>query len=90
MEFQSLLSEDKTGMKAMLFLGQQKERLTNPRKPKSSAPKPAATVSGDANVSQQESAMKKKYDKAHGSNKTQAAYDIKQQAKKAGINVSAW
>ena len=89
-EFQNLLAKDKTGMKAMVFLGQQKERLTNPRKPTSKAPKPAADVNGDAAPSQKASALKKKYDAAHKANKTQVAYDIKKQAKAAKIDVSTW
>jgi hypothetical protein len=90
LEFQSLLSEDKTGSKALVYLGMQKQRLTNPAKPTSSAPKPAATVNGDANVSQQASALKKKYDSAHKGNKTQVAYNIKKEAKAAGVDVSQW
>lgn len=90
LEFQSLLSEDRTGMKAMVFLGQQKERLTNPKKPTSKAPKPASDVNGDVAPSQKGSAMKKKYDAAHGAGKTQAAYNIKKQARAAKIDVSSW
>lgn len=89
-EFQSLLAEDKTGMKAMVYLGQQKERLTNPRKPTSKAPKPATDVNGDAAPSQKASALKKKYDTAHKGSKTQEAYNIKKQAKAAKIDVSSW
>jgi hypothetical protein len=90
LEFQSLLAEDKHGHKAMVFLGQQKERLNNPKKMQSNAPKPPANPKGDLATSQKGAAMKKKYRAAHDKGKAQVAYSLKQQARKEGIDVSTW
>lgn len=89
-KFQSLLTKDKTGMKAAVYLGQEKQRLTNPSKPRSNAPDPAAQINGDANSTVQSSALKKKYETAHKAGKTQLAYNLKQQARKAKVNVTDW
>ena len=88
--FQSMIASDSTGMKAMAYLGQQKERLTNPQKRRTSAPAPAADAKGDESVSQQGSALKRKYDKAHKSGSMQQAFDIKRQARKDGVDTSSW
>ncbi len=89
-EVKSLLAEDPTGMRLFIYLGQQKERLTEPKKRTSSAPAPASNVNGDSNSKFKGSAEKKKYDKAHKSGNIQQAYNIKKEAKKAGVDVSAW
>ena len=89
--FKSLLAEDKSGMRAMVYLGQQKERLTNVKQKRSSAPAPAPNVKGGLkNDSATERKLKKLYQQAHKKNNPQKAYDAKQQAKKAGINTSSW
>lgn len=89
-KFQSLLASDKSGMKAAIYLGQEKQRLTNPRKGKTQAPAPAAQAHGDVQTSVQGTAFKKRYDSAHKTNNTQAAYNAKKEARAAGVDVAAW
>lgn len=87
-QFQSLLVSDPSGLKAAIYLGQQKQRLTNPTKPKSRAPEPAPEVEGD--ISPSNSGLKKKYDAAHKKGNMQEAYNIKKMAKKNGVDVARW
>jgi hypothetical protein len=89
-KFQSLLISDKSGMKAAIYLGQEKQRLTNPIKPRSTAPTPATNIKGDAPITGAEAKFKKKYIAAHVKNNLQAAYNAKKEAKKAGVDVSSW
>ena len=89
-EFKSLLIDDKSGMKAAIYLGQQKERLTNPKKRTTRAPTPGPQLKGDDVSNAQGTALKKSYDKAHKSGNIQAAYNAKKAALSAGVNVSSW
>jgi len=89
-KFQSLLAADKSGMKAAVYLGQEKQRLTNPIKPRSNAPAPATGIKGDAPITGAEARFKKKYDAAHAKNNLQSAYNAKKEARKAGVDVSRW
>ena len=90
-ELKSLLIEDKTGLKATLFLGQQRERLLNIKKRTSKAPPPGSTVKGDGTVtSVKASSLLKKRKAAQKDGNLQLAYDIKKQAKAAGVDVSKW
>ena len=88
--FQSLLASDKSGMKAAVYLGQEKQRLTNPIKPRSNAPHPATSIKGDEPMTGAEAKFKKKYDAAHGKSDLQSAYNAKKLARAAGVNVSKW
>lgn len=85
-----LLQDDPGGMKAAVYLGQQKERLTTPKKQTSKAPPPANDATGDSNVNAKGAAFKRKYDEAHKGNSPQAAYNAKKEAKAAGVDVSGW
>ena len=89
-EFVTLLAKDKSGFEAAVFLGQQKERLTNPQKRKTQAPPPAKRVNGDESGTATGSALKRKYEAAHKKGDIQAAYNFKKQAKSGGVNVSTW
>ena len=89
-KFQSLLASDKSGMKAAVYLGQEKQRLTNPIKARSNAPDPATKIKGDAAISGAEARFKKRYDTAHANKDNQAAYNAKKEARKAGVDVSGW
>jgi len=89
-KFQSLLATDKSGMKAAVYLGQEKQRLTNPIKPRSNAPNPATNIKGDEPITGAEARYKKKYDAAHAKKDNQSAYNAKKEARKAGVDVSRW
>jgi hypothetical protein len=91
--FKSLLAEDSTGMKAMIFLGQQKERLTGSPKIRSKAPTPAPNVGRGGtgpNDTANARALKKAYKTAHDKGDAQAAYEAKKKARQSGLDVSAW
>ena len=89
-KFQNLLVVDPTGMKAAVFLGQEKQRLSQPKKMPSNAPNPAPQVRGDSNGSQNGAALKRQYQTAHKKNDSQAAYNAKKAAKAAGIDTKGW
>jgi hypothetical protein len=88
-QFQTALIADKTGLKASILLGQEKERLSNTGKRTSMARPPASSVEGDAPAGKG-GALKRKYDAAHKKNNGQEAYNIKKEARKAGVDVSGW
>lgn len=88
--FKSLFTEDPTGIRAILFLGQQKERLTAPKKIKSRARPPAPTAKGDSNMGNNVRALKKKYDDAHKKKDSQSAWKFRREARLAGIDTSTW
>lgn len=89
-ELKSLLAEDKSGLKAMFYLGKISERINGTKTQQSRARKPAPQHRGDARASTQGGALKRKWDAAHAKGNTQEAYNIKQQAKKAGVNTNEW
>lgn len=88
---QSAIAEDKTGMKAMLYLGQLKERLNRPSaiKKTSSAPKPATQVTG-TNETLSEKTMRKQVATARKNQDFAKAIRIKREAQKQGIDTKNW
>jgi len=89
-EFKSLLLEDRTGIKAAMYLAERKAELNAPRKRKTSAPKPAPNLNGDKQTGANHKALKQKYDKAHEKGDLQAAFNFKREAKKAGADTANW
>jgi len=89
-ELKDILLSDKTGLKAMGYLGNLKGELNAPSKRKTNAPKPAANATGDANTSGKFSAAEKKYNAAHKGGNAQEAFNLKRAAKKAGCDTSKW
>jgi hypothetical protein len=90
-EFERLLVKDPSGIRAAVFLGTQKERLSGtPKKMKSTASPPASEIRGDANTGTKGRAFKNRYDAAHGKGNIQAAYNAKKEAKAAGVNTKEW
>ena len=89
-EFQSILAGDPSGMQAAIYLGQQKERLTNSKKTTTRAPAPAASAKGGETPNGKAGAFLKQYKAAHKTKDGQAAYNAKKAAKSAGIDVSKW
>lgn len=89
-KLQSLLLEDTTGMKAAIYLGEQKGILTNPKKRTTRAPSPTAKLKGDDVSNSNLTALKKAYNKAHKAGNIQEAYNAKKKAKAAGADVSSW
>lgn len=91
-EFKSLLMGDSSGLKAAMFLGQQKERLLQTKRKTSNAPPPDGDINGDksASDSSKGKALLRKREAAIKKGNIQLAYDIKKQARGAGVDVSNW
>lgn len=88
-ELQGLLASDPSGSKAMFYLGKMASTFSATKR-KSLAPAPATNVSGDKQKSRSEGAQKKAYAAAHKSNNSQKAWNIKKEAKAAGVNTNDW
>ena len=90
-EFKSLLIDDGTGIKASIFLGKLQQRLLTTKRKTSKAPPPGSDVTGDDAVSTvKASTLLKKRKAAIKKGDLQAAYNVKKQAKLAGVDVSNW
>ena len=90
-KFKDLLLEDPSGLRASMFLGQQRERLLNTKRKTSKAPAPDTDITGDDTpTSAKASAFLKKRKAAIKKGDVQAAYDTKKAAKAAGVDVSNW
>lgn len=90
-ELKSLLVDDPTGLKATLYLGQQRERLLNNKQRLSKAPAPGKKVRGDATPNTAKAkALLKKRKAAQAAGNLQLAYNIKKEAKAQGVDVSTW
>ncbi len=89
-KFKSLLTSDPSGMKAAVYLGQEKQRLTKTTNQQSNAPAPASEIKGDEPVKGAAGKYHKKYKAAHAKQDTQAAYNAKKEARAAGVDVSSW
>lgn len=89
-KFQSLLLEDKSGLRAAGYLGELKIQLNAPSKRTTNAPKPAKQVQGDEQSNDKHRALKKKYEAAHAKGDRQAAFNARSEAKKAGANMTNW
>ena len=89
-EFQSLMTQDPSGLKAAVYLGKQQAKLTNPSKATTNAPPPASRANGDESSSAKGGPAKKQYEAAHKKGNAQAAYNAKAAARKAGVDTSKW
>lgn len=89
-ELTSKLVADPTGLQASIFLGKLSAELTAPLRKRSNTPAPATTVQGDANTTDAGKNLQRKYLEAHKRGDTQAAFNIRREAKAANINVKSW
>jgi len=89
-EFRDKLMSDPTGASGVMHLASIQQKTSQPiRKKRSDAPKPAASLKGDAPNGNAKS-MKKSYDKAGKSGDIETRIKLKRQAKAAGVDVSSW
>ena len=86
----SLLKQDPKGIRAAVYLGQLGAELAAPQKRTTRAPAPSPEVKGDQQQSAEVSKLQRKYKEAHKSGNTQAAFDARMEAKRAGVDVSNW
>jgi hypothetical protein len=84
------LQEDPSGIKAAMYLGRIDGKLKGQTNQNSRAPKPAANLKGDEQVTGNLSNLQRKYKKAHAEGKGQVAFNLKRQAKKGGADVTKW
>lgn len=89
-ELTSKLAADPSGLQASIYLGRLSAELAAPLRNKSSTPAPATTVQGDANTTDIGKSLQKKYAEAHKRGDTQAAFDIRREARAKNINVKSW
>lgn len=91
-KFQALMMEDPTGIKASIFLGEQKARLTGAinKQKTSKAPPPAPDVTNGRVATDSAADLKKRYDAALKKNDAQSILDVRRAARAAGIDVSKW
>ena len=86
-ELQIAIQTDPSGLKAAMLLGKMSSAVS-PKKKRSSAPAPANTARGDANVGKVEKNLRKSYDKAAPG--SQEAFNARRAAKEAGIDTKSW
>ena len=85
------LADDPTGLTMMGILGELKATLTSaPAKKISSAPTPSAKLSGGEPSGDSSAKLTRKYKEAHKRGDAQAAFNLKQEAKAAGIQTRNW
>lgn len=89
-ELESLLKQDRTGLKAAVWLGKLASELNAPAKRTSNAPAPAAQIRGDRNTTEAGRALLKRYKEASAAGNAQKAFDLKRQAKQQGVNTQSW
>lgn len=89
-EFEKLLREDQSGIKAALFLGKLNGDLSKPQKRTTKAPAPAPAMTGDESRNDVERKLKKRYAEADRNNNRQAAFNIRREARKAGVDTKNW
>ena len=77
------------GLSAATFLGTLKTELVSPKRRKSQAPQPGEKIVADAGSPAADAKLAKDYKAASGKD-PQKAYNIKKQARAAGIDVSVW
>lgn len=89
-ELTSKLRDDSSGLKAAIYLGKLSAELTTATRKRSNTPAPATNVQGDANTTDLSRTLLRRYQEAHKRGDTQAAYDIRSEAKGKKINVNSW
>jgi len=89
-EFERLMRSDPTGLKAAFYLGSVNTDIAGKKNLTSRASKPTSKLKGGGQLPANEASLKKQYQAAHKAQDGQKSYNLKQKAKKAGIDVSAW
>lgn len=85
------LAEDPSGLTMMGVLGELKATLTSaPAKKISSAPAPSAKLTGGESGGDNSAKLARKYKEAHKRGDAQTAFNLKQEAKAAGIQTRNW
>jgi hypothetical protein len=86
-ELEKRLREDSTGLRAMAYLAELNATLKAPSKRTSNAPAPSPQINGDKKGPDNLKRLRQRYDKAKTS---QARYEIRKEARQAGVNTRDW
>lgn len=89
-ELASKLRDDPNGIQGAMYLGALKADLTTTTRKRSNTPAPATNVQGDANTTDLSRTLLRRYQEAHKRGDTQAAFEIRSEAKGKNINVKSW
>lgn len=89
-ELTAKLRDDPNGLQAAIYLGKLSAELTTATRKRSNTPAPATDVKGDANTTDLSRTLLRRYQEAHKRGDTQAAFDIRAEAKGKNINVKSW
>lgn len=89
-ELTSKLRDDPNGLQAAIYLGKLSAEITSPARKTSNTPAPATNVQGDANTTDVGKGLHRKYLEAHKRGDTQAAFDIRSEAKAKKVNINSW
>jgi hypothetical protein len=81
------LMEDPSGISAAIHLGGLLKKVSSPVQKTTKAPAPAARAEGRESASSNAANFKRKYEKAKD---TQTRFDIRREAKRAGLDTSKW
>lgn len=87
-KLESELTADPTGLRAVVYLAKKTAELNSPVKRTTTAKPPAKKAEGDDATNFK--SFKKAYDKASKSNDVQSIFNLRRQAKQAGVNVADW
>ncbi len=92
LQLQQALSEDPSGIKAAIMLGEIKASVSMPKKTARKAPAPGKRIQGDAPAKGSALARKlqKQYEAADKRGDVQAAFDARKAARAQGVDVSGW
>lgn len=88
--FLSKLHSDPSGISLALYLGELKKEIKGTKNQLSKAPAPSAQLRGDDVSTAKGSALKRKYEEASKKGNAQEAYNLKKEARKAGLDTSTW
>lgn len=89
-ELVTKLKQNPKGNDAFVYLGRLSAELTVPARKRSNTPAPATNVQGDANATDLSRTLLRRYQEAHKRGDTQAAFEIRSEAKGKQINVKSW
>lgn len=89
-ELTAKMREDPEGLQAVFYLGKLSAELSAPARKRSNTPAPATDVKGDANTTDLSRTLLRRYQEAHKRGDTQAAFEIRSEAKGKNINVKSW
>ena len=88
--FRSLLSSDPTGLQAAMFLGEQKNRLNKPGRMQSTAPAPSRELPGGDVPVVGAGELQKRYNTAVKKGDINGQINAKLDARRNGVDTSAW